>query len=335
MAHQRLRQQETVPENVKRIMLEQLDRSIDRLSSRTGSKDRAIHDGRVCFKKVRAMLRLVRFEIGEETFKEENAFYRDVSRELAALRDTAVVADTLKKLVEDFAEHYAATDLKWLRKQLMSSCIGRRIDRKEVLQKVAKTVGSSRERVKSFPLNVDSFFAVGPGLQSVYRKGRKLFEAVCREPVAENLHELRKQVKHLCYQIGVLNPIWPKMLEAHAFELQRLSEYLSEDHDLVLLKSSIFEQAELHSQLQNGESLLAVIGLRREQLQKKAMALGARLYAEKPKDFVGRFQTYWQEWRPNSVASPLLSSQMTQAEVQVPSIEPSGAKASAAAEPGG
>jgi CHAD domain-containing protein len=341
MAHQRLRQQETVPENIERIILEQLDRAIDRLSSKTGSKDRAIHDARVCFKKVRAMLRLVRSEIGEETFKEENAFYRDAGRELGALRDTTVVADTLKKLVDDFAEQYAATDLKWLRKRLMSSRIDLHLDRKEVVQELAKTIESSRERVKSFPLNVDSFFAIGPGLRRVYRKGRKCFEAVRRDPSAENLHEWRKLVKHLGYQIGVLNPIWPKMLEVHAFELNKLSDYLSEDHDLVLLKTRVLEQAESISQIRDGETLLTVIGVRREQLQRKAMALGARLYAEKPKSLIIRFQTYWQEWRPTSEASrdeshseTIPSSQTIQGEVPASSSEPSGAKASAAGEPG-
>jgi len=332
MAQQRLKQQETIPDNLKRIMLEQVDRAIDRLGSKTGSKDRAIHEGRVSFKKLRAMLRLVRFEIGEETFKQENAFYRDAGRELAALRDTAVVADTLKKLVEDFAEYYAATDLKWLRKQLMKSRIGRRVDRKEVLQKVAKTVESSRERVKSFSLNIDSFAAVGPGLRRVYSKGRECFEEVRREPLAESLHELRKQVKHLSYQIAVLNPIWPKVLEAHEFELQKLSDYLSEDHDLVLLKTSIFEHANLHSQLEDGEGLIEIIGLRRDQLQKKAIALGARLYAEEPESFVGRFQTYWQEWRPDSVASLDLDTAGSQ--VAGSSVEEPGEKASAMGEAG-
>jgi CHAD domain-containing protein len=206
MAHQRLRQQETVPENVERIMLEQLDRAIDRLNSKTGSKDRAIHDARVCFKKVRAMLRLVRPELGETTFKEANTFYRNAGRDLAALRDTAVVADTLKKLVEHFAEHYAASDLKWLRKRLMSSRSDLRLDRKRVVREVANIVESFRERVKDFPLILDSFSAIGPGLQKVYHKGRKSLETVRRDPGDENLHEWRKQVKYLGYQMSVLNP---------------------------------------------------------------------------------------------------------------------------------
>jgi hypothetical protein len=282
----------------------------------------------------------VRSEIGDQTFKGENEFYRDAGRELAALLDTAAVADTFKKLVEDFAEYYAATDLKWLRKQLVRSSVDHRLDRKEVLQKVAKTVESARERLKNLPLNFDSFFAIGPGLHNVYQKGRDCFEAVCREPVDEDLHEWRKQVKHLWYQITVLNPIWPNMLEAHAFELQRLSEFLSEDHDLVVLRTSVLEQEKVYSQLEDGEGLLAVIGLRREQLQQKAIALGARLYAEEPNAFVSRFQTYWKRWRPDSEVSlsegvrseTLPRGQGMEVEVQLSSIESIGTKASSAAE---
>ena len=121
------------------------------------------------------------------------------------------------------------------------------------------------------------------------------------------------------------------MLEAHAFELQRLSEFLSEDHDLVVLRTSVLEQAKLMSQLEDGEGLIEIIGLRREQLQKKAIALAARLYAEEPESFVGRFQTYWHEWRPNIVADVNLE---VETQTQAPPVEPPSAKASAAQEPG-
>src|SRR4029453_7737399 len=126
MAHQRLRLQETLPDGVRRIVLEQIDRSLDRLTQRSGNRDRAIHDTRVCFKKIRALLRLVRFDIGEAVFSHENIFYRDVGRQLAALRDTAVVADVLESLINDFADQPTASSLKWLRKHILSSRVERR-----------------------------------------------------------------------------------------------------------------------------------------------------------------------------------------------------------------
>jgi hypothetical protein len=79
--------------------------------------------------------------------------------------------------------------------------------------------------------------------------------------------------------------------------------------------------------------------MRREQLQRKAIALGARLFAEDPEGFVARFNTYWNEWRPNRATSSgeelMLFPEWIQDNLQTPSIESSGTKASAATERGG
>jgi hypothetical protein len=87
------------------------------------------------------------------------------------------------------------------------------------------------------------------------------------------------------------------------------SEYLSEDHDLVLMETRVLEQAESSSQIEDGQGLLALIALRREHLQKKAITLGVRLYAEEPESFIARIQTYWEEWRPAEVTSEPVESE--------------------------
>ena len=57
-----------------------------------------MHEARKDMKKLRALLRLARGELGEDTFRRENACFRDAGRELAGVRDADVMLDTLTSL---------------------------------------------------------------------------------------------------------------------------------------------------------------------------------------------------------------------------------------------
>jgi len=76
----RLKDVESVPEGIRRITLDQIDRSLDQLQPKTRNKRRAIHELRVCFKRIRAVLRLIYGEIGPDIYRQENRAYRDAGR---------------------------------------------------------------------------------------------------------------------------------------------------------------------------------------------------------------------------------------------------------------
>jgi CHAD domain-containing protein len=298
----RLKDTEPVPEGIKRISLEQIDRALDRLSVKTRNRDRAVHEARVCFKKIRALLRLVYGEFGRDTFRLQNSEYRDLGRKLAKTRDTVVVAGTLEELVHDFNKELAHSDIKTLRKRLRRSKADQHSHRKQTLSEVAEELSSARQRVETWPIKSDGFSALHAGLKRVYKRGRGGFELARVERTTENLHEWRKQVKYLWYQVCVLNPMWPKPLDILADELSKLADFLSEDHDLAMLSRAAIEQAQTLGDPAEVENLILLIDQRRIFLQTKAVALGARVYAEKPKAFVNRMQGYWEAWRP---ASPI------------------------------
>jgi hypothetical protein len=164
--------------------------------------------------------------------------------------------------------------------------------------------------VATWPINNDGFSALRPGLKRVYKRGRTAFELARVERTTENLHEWRKQVKYLWYQVCVLNPMWPKPLDILADELSKLADYLSEDHDLALLSRTAIEQAPALGDPAEVEKLILLIDQRRILLQTKAVVLGVRIYAEKPKAFVNRMHAYWQAWRPASDIEPVDNQQM-------------------------
>ena len=56
-------------ESINKMVLEQVDKALDNLRPSVRNKDEAIHDARVCVKKIRAILRLVRDSLGHKTYQ--------------------------------------------------------------------------------------------------------------------------------------------------------------------------------------------------------------------------------------------------------------------------
>jgi CHAD domain-containing protein len=293
----RLKQHETISDGIKRIVIQQIDKASDRLESQRGSQDEAIHDARVCFKKIRTVLRLVQAEFDADIFRQENICYRDAGRSLSAIRDTAALLETFDKLTSRFANQLAPNAFAGLRQPLKQSSTARRLEKKKIMLAVARTIRTARRRVAQWPIHQDDFSALGQGVKRVYKQGQQNFANAIEQPSVENFHEWRKDVKYLRYQIRIIKPIWSTMLERLGDELETLGEYLSDEHDLALLRQGVLEPAEPPDGHMDIEALIALIDQRRGELQVEAKRLGDRVYAEKPRAFAGRLQVYWQAWR--------------------------------------
>jgi CHAD domain-containing protein len=293
----RLKDHETISDGIKRLIIEQIDKALDGMQSGSGNQDDAIHDTRVCLKKMRAALRLVRSEIDPDIFRQENICYRDAGRRLSAVRDTAAMLETIDKLTDRFANQLAPDAFTELRQPLRQSSMARRLEKKKAMLAVAKTLGAARRRVEHWADHANGFSALGQGIKDVYKQGRQSFARAFEQPSVENFHEWRKDVKCLRYQIQILKPIWPVMMEGLADELDTLGEYLSDDHDLALLRQRVLEPAERSGGRTDLEALIALIDQRRGELQREARRLGQRVYLEKPQAFASRLGVYWQAWR--------------------------------------
>ena len=66
----------------RRLLREQLELVVSLLKNESLSLDESVHDFRTNLKKVRALLKLMRFNLGEEVYTAENSFYRELQLEL-------------------------------------------------------------------------------------------------------------------------------------------------------------------------------------------------------------------------------------------------------------
>ena len=288
------RDHETVPESIKRIACELLDEAIERTKPRRKNRDEAIHAVRVTTKKLRALLRLARVKSTDDIFAKEMARYRKIGRRLSDLRDATVMIATFDGLTKRYADKLSSNAFAELRKPFVRRRNKQHSDDHNALAEVARMLTSARPRVAKSPMEEDGFGAVHQGLKRSYKKGRLLMAEAQAAPRIETFHAWRKRVKDLWYQVRLFKPAWPAMLKKLADELEKLADYLSEDHDLAILRQRVLQQSpEDRSQL---EALVALIDQRRGELEVEAKRLGKRLYVESPTIFVRRFKVYWRAW---------------------------------------
>ncbi|HYL99331.1 MAG TPA: CHAD domain-containing protein [Blastocatellia bacterium] len=286
---------ESLAEGLRRILVEQADRAISILTAPGADLDERIHDARVCFKRIRSVLRLLRREIGEYVFLRENREYRDAGRELSKVRDTAAMAETAARLAPKAPNEHLRNLIESLRLGFVMA------DRKEsnvkakVMSEVASAVLVARERIESLPITAEGYSILSSGLGRSYGQGRKRFHAAKKLPTMEHLHEWRKAVKHLRYQMTVISPIEPVAIKRIVKRSKKLGDFLSDYHDLALVHRTSVEMNKGAPCPEDLGELQSLIDRRLHKIAKQALGLGSRVYAAKPKEFMSQLRSYQHE----------------------------------------
>ncbi len=255
----------------------------------------AIHDVRKDAKKLRALLRLLQPSIDRDVRRGENGAIRSIAGGLSGSRD----ADVLAGLAADLHERAAGRTLEPAFAAVHDvletrARAGRRERGEEVFATAITHLEALAERIEHWPLDDVRRRTLIDGLERSYRRGRKDLRDVRRHRGdAARLHEWRKRVKDLWYQERLLRDAWPGVLKAQAAELDELGELLGDDHDLAVLRGRLTEPGGVGTGI--GEDLEPVvdsIDRRRDRLQGRALAVGARVYAERPGAFARRHRAY-------------------------------------------
>jgi CHAD domain-containing protein len=295
----RLKGRESVAEGIRRIARGRADKAIEQLGEASGEDlaDR-VHAARKDLKKLRAVVRLVRAELGDEFYRAENERYRDAGRLLGRSRDTEVKVETLDALRERYGGDLPL-DLVggWLvalegeRDETATRMAGE--EGESALAEAKAAIEGGREGIPRWSLDGDSWHLLEPGLLRSYRRGRRAMSDACAEPTGENVHEWRKRTKDLWYQLRIVRDAWRPVLAETADQAHELADLLGDHHDLTVLTED-FADRELAG---NHDAVTEVVGRRQEQLFDDAAEIGARLFAEKPKAFGKRLDSYWVAWR--------------------------------------
>lgn len=280
-----------LPRNFRRIAKQQVNRVLcDLADPGHGGKRERVHDARKHLKKVRAALRLVRDELGKKAYKRDAAHFRKVARSLSPQRDAQVQLKTVEELLGDFRGREIREGLMKLHRILQGRL---RADSRQPngdREKLQNELRTARRHAKKFRVDALGWGDIACGIGQTYKRGSLTAQRAGRTHSAADLHEWRKRVKDLWYQLTFLKPPQDKPVTQLADRMKRLGQLLGDDHDLFMIEEAVANTSDLTCRQK--EAIAKILRHRRVRLEKRAFQLGRKLFAEKPSEFIRRIERY-------------------------------------------
>jgi CHAD domain-containing protein len=292
-----------IGDEIRRIVSKQFELAASELTAiGTPHSDEAIHRARRRVKKIRAVIRLVRPALGD-TFGPVDKRLRRTVKLLAPVADGQGVVQALDELATRYSEGFSRPVFETIRAGLVER--EARADRKakadRVLERVTETLRKERTHVKHWRIRGNGFKRLAPALETSFWRAKKAMAKSVEHPTADNYHRWRRRVKDHWFHVRLIETRCGNRLGACKRRLEALDACLGDDHNFALLRAIL--GADPFVSRQETARRLRLIHRYQTELRRRAQLLGARVYAEQPRDFVRRVRTLWR--LTNLVGAPV------------------------------
>lgn len=276
-------------ESVRKVLSGACSEMVAMIRDRAGkTPHEVVHELRKQMKKMRAVLRLVRDDTGD--YKEWNRFFRDLARTISDVRDAQAHLEALDLLYAQYGENLYKNALDHVRDVLLEHRqeLSRKVlQQDEALDHILAELESRCTGLNNLSLEDPGPELLAKGVRRTYKRGRKAYRISLEAQEPENLHEWRKRVKYLRYELLAIQDVWPAWATTWEDELHRLSDFLGTDRDLFELQEVMEGMGLAKSGEADCQLVLGLTGRHREEMQQHALLLGARLYSQQPAAFRG------------------------------------------------
>jgi CYTH domain-containing protein/CHAD domain-containing protein len=276
----------------RRVANERLGDAIDRLdaviSGRDADLETAIHEVRKRCKETRGLARLIRPALGTD-FGSFDRSVRAAANQLSAFRDAhALLAtiDTVRTVVDDDALDAVRSHQATVAANASASIEAG----DERIARARELLVDARRQSRSWSVRRTELRS---GATDTYRAGRTAFRRAEKEPTDHRLHEWRKEVKYLWYQLRLLQDASPSVIGPIVEHLDDLAEALGEDHDLAVLVERLDTTPDAFGPPATVEQVRNVARALQSALRERAFRAGAVVYAERADAFGRRIGAYW------------------------------------------
>ena len=282
---------------MRRVASERLGGAIDLLDAVLESSDgngsdvdleAVVHDVRKRCKASRGLARLARPALGDD-FRTFDRAVRGAANQLSELRDSHAILGTFDALL---ASNPDDDMLRTMRDcQAAKSVESNRAGTSNTDDRIAAARALLGDALKmSQHWKIPRGFDVPEaGIVATYRQGRLSLRRLRTDPTDDRLHEWRKAVKYLWYQMQLVHEAAPSVLGPLVAELDRLAELLGDDHDLTVLVELLDAQDERN----DTAHVRRLARQRQAALRAHALRSGATIYSEPDHAFGHRIERYW------------------------------------------
>jgi len=286
----RLKRGVPLSRRLQRLMKKEFAAAMSALASRTPD-DESVHEARKSVKKIRSILRLLEDELGSAGARAEKRL-RTAAHALSSLRDANATAETLETLHGFYPK---VVDRSVMRAVARGLGARRRRTRKGaglLAHKARACMGRARDAVPSEIRRAAGRGAVLSGLSTGYGRARRRLRGLSLDSDATQFHALRRRVKEHTHHVRLFEGLHATP-RARARSLDRLDEWLGEDHNQAILSAVILAAPERFGPASATTAVLGSIVKRQGYLRHRALRLGHRLFAEKPRRFREAARGWW------------------------------------------
>jgi CHAD domain-containing protein len=288
----RLKSGELPAQGLKRIFREEIQSALKLCRHPARERGVTVHETRKHLKKLRAALDLAADEVGKRRHAREDRCVREIGKLVSDLRDAHVRLQTFIQMRKNAPNRFPGLEqLLAIERESFSAAFAgwqkQAIPKLETLHK----------RLSQWPLEKLGWKNVCGTTAKSYRRGRRALADALKKGSAQCMHEWRKEVKQLWYQLRLLQPLNRVVLEEIASEAKTLGQLLGRDHDYAFLLERFDEKQKDPALDKERTKLEKLIRKQSRRLQRNATELGRRFYAEPPKAFAKRISIFVADWR--------------------------------------
>jgi CHAD domain len=276
----RLRRRESVSKGLKRVIRDELRSAREQLAGSSPSDD-SIHEARKSIKKARAVLGLIAHHVHADGATRR---LRRAGRWLSPIRDAVATIESARTLCAQASHPLTADTCSAIGRKLKQqrTRLGRFAKRADLVDRAARSI----ERVERSAGRWDWKSMDASTLVSEVRRSYKKARQGMREARGSGspaFHEWRKRVKTLWYALRLLEQRVP--VDPQLAELKRLEEWLGDDHNLVVLRARVAANGRPDLGQARLRRVRQLVAERQQELRRKALKVGARVFSERPKAF--------------------------------------------------
>ena len=275
----------------RRVAEEEIARIRASLTSET-NREKAIHEARQGFKRLRALVRLAKPAIGS-AFHDESMRWRDAGQLLAGTRDRTVRLQSYDRLTTALSDALPSEAVTEIRCRIANDLHPVSSAEEHVGEVMAMLDAAERSaRLLRWPNNKDSLLK---GLEHSQTRLSRDWEKAHDGCVPHVLHRWRKRVKDQAAQLRLFRRVMPHAFRATRNDEKEVAEQLGEEHDLWLLAERLSLESFAPPVDAVRDRLLHAIAARRSELRGVAFARAEKFSSVKPKRFARSLGDAWEK----------------------------------------
>lgn len=268
-----------------------LHKGIKEINSPEKNRNELIHDSRKRVKNLRAILKLIQYELDENKFKLLNNKLKALNKKSAVSRRAFVLLNIIDKMLFESSNNVSVDLLKILKDRMLEIIDSSqpKYNINQILSNYHDTFIKIDEHLSELKFEQKDFSVIRNGLTEIYDEGKKFYKISARQQEVIIFHELRKSAKDLYYVLEILQKCWQPVIKPYNNQIKILTDFIGDMHDLYEFIIEL-NNPSLKNYKSAKENLKLIIDNKINSQKRQILILAEKIYAEKTNCFINRIE---------------------------------------------